>query len=105
MKRFAIALVVALAAAGARADEKPRADEPNLKAGNFRFGASLSLEHDSFSNATTQTLFSGQVPTTIFAAGALGAQWFITPSVAFGPGIRYGHRFGSGVIADSDQYL
>jgi hypothetical protein len=173
MKRFAIALVVALAAAGARGDEKPRADEPNLKAGNLRFGANLSLEHDSFSNADTQTLFSGQVPvqyffagglaiggaldwsaswvnqqgisqsggsvglgpaitwyfwtqgrfaayvepelffelrtdslpTTIFVAGALGAQWFITPSVAFGPGIRYGHRYGSGVIADSDQYL
>jgi hypothetical protein len=173
MKRPAIAPVVALAAAGAHADEKLRSDEPNLKAGNFRFGASLSLEHDSFSNVSTQTTFSGflpvqyfffdqlaiggslgwsaswaneqgnsqsggsvnlgpavtwyfwthgrfaayvepflsfevrtdSAPTTIVAAGLLGVQWFLTPSVAVGPGIRYLHRFGSSFIPSADSYL
>jgi hypothetical protein len=44
-------------------------------------------------------------PTTFGAAGAAGGYWFFTPSVAFGPGVRYFHRFGNGAEPDSDQFL
>jgi hypothetical protein len=45
------------------------------------------------------------LPTTFGAAGVVGGSWFFTPSVAFGPSVRYFHRFGNGAEPDSDQFL
>ena len=72
MKRFQAVLCLALAAAAAGAAEPTLPVEgPHLNAGNLKFGASLSLTSNSFSNGASSYLLSASLPVQYFVIEGL----------------------------------
>jgi hypothetical protein len=73
MKSFQVVLCLLLVSAGARASDRMRDEEPKLREGNWRVGASLSLTGNSMSNGDSSFLVSASLPLQYFLVDGFSA--------------------------------